>query len=191
MFILVLGLVLFIGVHSVAIAAPGWRSRQIAQRGELAWKGMYSLVSLVGFVLLIYGYGQARLSPVVLYAPPAGLRHLALLLMLPVFPLLLATYLPGRLQRAAKHPMLLAVKLWATAHLLANGMLADVVLFGVFLAWAVADRIAAKRRVTPHKVPGAPAGPRNDVIAIVGGLMLYVAFLFWVHVWLIGVSPLP
>ena len=143
----------------------------------------------VGLALIVLGYGLARQQPTLLYAPPAGLRHLALLLMVPVFPLLLAAYLPGRIQRAAKHPMLAAVKLWALAHLLANGSLADVLLFGGFLAWAVADRISLKRR-PPHAVPGAPAGATNDAIAIVGGLLLYALFVWRGHAWLIGVSPL-
>jgi uncharacterized membrane protein len=190
MTLLILGLVLFLGIHSVSIAAPAWRDAQVAQRGEGAWKGLYSLVSIAGFVLLIYGYGLARQSPVVLYTPPAATRHIALLLMLPFFPLLFATYLPGRIKTAAKHPMLLAVKLWALAHLLANGTLHDVILFGAFLAWAVADRISVKRRSVARVVPGAPASPMNDVIAIVGGLIAYAVFVIWAHRWLIGVSPL-
>ena len=189
MTLLILGLVLFLGVHSVAIVAPGWRDAQVARHGEHAWKGLYAVASLVGFVLLVYGYGLARQSPVVLYTPPAALRHAALLVMLPVFVLLFAAYLPGRIKTAAKHPMLLAVKLWAAAHLLANGNLADVLLFGGFLAWAVADRISLKRRPA-RAVPGAPAGPMNDVIAVVGGLAVYALFLFWAHAWLIGVRPL-
>ncbi len=187
---LIVGLVLFLGIHSVAIVAPAWRDAQLAKRGEAVWKGGYSIVSLLGFALLVYGYGLARQSPVVLYTPPPGLRHLALALLLPVFPLLLAAYLPGRIQRAARHPMLLSVKLWALAHLLVNGSLADVLLFGGFLAWAIADRIAVKRRTVPHRAPGAPAGRFNDVIAVVGGLALYLLFVMWAHVWLIGVSPL-
>jgi uncharacterized membrane protein len=190
MSLLVVGLIVFLGVHSVSIFAPAWRDGQLALRGERTWKGLYAIVSLVGFVLLVYGYGLARQAPVVLYTPPQGLRHFALLLMLPVFPLLFAAYMPGRLQRAAKHPMLLAVKFWATAHLLANGTLADVLLFGAFLAWAVADRISVKRRATPRSVAGAPPGAFNDVVAIVGGLVVYAVFLFWAHRWLIGVSPL-
>ena len=158
--------------------------------GEPMWKGAYALIALAGLIMLVYGYGFARLDPVVLYSPPAGLRHVALLLMVPVFPLLFAAYLPGRIQRWAKHPMLLAVKLWATAHLLANGTLADVVLFGAFLAWAVADRISVKRRAVPGSVPGAPPSRLNDYIAIFGGLLVYVVFLFWAHSRLIGVSPL-
>lgn len=189
MTLLILGLVIFLGVHSVAIVAPAWRDAQLARLGELPWKGLYTVVSLIGFALLVYGYGLARQSPVVLYTPPIWTRHLALLLLLPVFPLFLAAYLPGRIKAAAKHPMLLATKLWATAHLIANGTLADVLLFGGFLAWAVADRISVKRR-PPRAVPGAPASPVNDLIAVAGGLALYAWFLFGLHAWLIGVRPL-
>src|SRR5437868_5836855 len=118
MSLLVVGLILFLGIHSVSIVAPAWRDAQVERRGERLWKGIYALVSLVGLIVLIHGYGVARQTPVVLYTPPPALRHVALLLMLPVFPLLFAAYLPGRIQRAAKHPMLLAVKFWAAAHLL-------------------------------------------------------------------------
>ena len=189
MTLFIVGLAVFLGVHSVGIFAPAWREAQIARRGDAAWKGLYSVVSLLGFVLLIHGYGVLQQAPVVLWTPPSALRHIALLLMLPVFPLLLAAYLPGRIKTAAKHPMLVATKLWALSHLLANGNLADVLLFGGFLAWAVADRISLKRRVA-RTVPGAPARPVNDVIAVVGGVALYIVFLLWGHRWLIGVSPL-
>lgn len=187
--LLILGLVLFLGVHSVAMGAPAWRERTIARLGEIPWKGVYALLSLVGLVLIVWGYGLARLEPVGLWSPPTWLRHVALLIMLPAFPLLLAAYLPGRIQTAARHPMLASVKLWAFAHLLANGNLADVLLFGSFLAWAVADRISLKRRTSPP-VPGAPPGPANDLIALVGGLLLYGAFIGGLHTWLFGVSPL-
>ena len=192
MVLLLVGLVLFLGIHSASIVAPRWRQRQIAARGAGAWKGLYSIVSAIGLGLLIYGYGLARYDGVVLYEPPAALRHFALLLMLPVFPLLVAAYVPGRISRATKHPMLLAVKFWATAHLLANGTRADVILFGAFLVWAVADRISVKRRPADerHAVPGAPPRPFNDVIVIVVGLVIYAAFLGGLHRWLIGVSPL-
>lgn len=189
MTLFLIGLVLFLGIHSVAIVAPAWRDAQAAHNPG-AWKGIYAVVSIAGFALLIYGYGLARQSPVVVWTPPTGMRHIALLLMLPVFPLLLATYLPGRIQAAAKHPMLLAVKFWALAHLLANGMLVDLILFGAFLVWAVLDRIAVKKRAVPRAVPGAPPSALNDLIALVGGLAIYVAFLFWAHLRLIGVSPL-
>ena len=188
MVVLVLGLVLFFAVHSVSIANEAWRDRMVAKHGERVWQGVYAVLAVVGFVLIVWGYGLARQEPLVVYSPPAWLRHVAMLLLVPVFPLLLAAYLPGRIQAATKHPMLAATKLWAFAHLLANGMLADVLLFGAFLAWAVVDRISMKRRV-PRAVPGAPPSKANDVIAVVGGLALYVAFVFWLHTWLIGVAP--
>ena len=193
MIVFIVGLVLFLGIHSISIVAPGWRMAQVARRGEGAWKGLYSIVAAVGLALLIVGYGMARREPVVLYTPPAALRHLALLVMLPVFPLLFAAYLPGRIRSAARHPFLLATKLWATAHLLANGTLVDVLLFGSFLVWAVADRISVKRRAVAeaHDAPAAPPRAMNDAIALVGGLVTYVVVVFWAHRWLIGVSPLP
>ncbi len=189
MTLLLLGLLLFLGIHSVSIFAPGWRDAQVAARGQGAWKGIYSVLAGVGLGLLIYGYGLARQAPVVLYTPPAAMRHVAMLPLVPVFPLLFAAYLPGRIKAAAKHPMLLAVKFWALSHLLANGTLADVLLFGGFLAWAVADRISLKRRPV-RTVTGAPAGPANDVIAVVGGLALYAATVMFLHRWLIGVAPI-
>lgn len=189
MAVLVAGLLVFLGLHSVAIVAPRWRDAQVARFGEGRWKGLYALVAAVGFVLIIVGYGIARQSPVVLYVPPVALRHVAALLLLPVFVLLLAAYLPGRIQSATRHPMLLATKLWATAHLLANGNLADVLLFGGFLVWAVADRISLKRRV-PRAKAELPAGRFNDAIALVGGLVLYGLTVAFLHRWLIGVSPM-
>ena len=188
--LLIVGLVVFLGVHSVAIVAPGWRDAQRARMGEGAWKGVFTLASVLGLVLIVYGYGLARQAPIVLYTPPSWARHLAAVLLLPVFPLLLATYLPGRIKSAAKHPTLLATKLWALAHLIANGTLADVLLFGGFLAWAVADRISVKRRAVQRPLPGAPPGPMNDVIALVAGLALYAVFVLWAHRWMIGVAPL-
>jgi uncharacterized membrane protein len=189
MVVLVLGLVLFLGMHSVAIVSPGFRERVGSRLGQGAWKGLYTLVSLAGLVLIIYGFGFAREAGVVLYTPPSWLRRAALVLMLPVFPLLIAAYLPGRIQTAAKHPMLASVKLWAFAHLLANGLLADVVLFGSFLVWAVADRISLKHRA-PRTKPNAPPGRWNDAIAVVLGLAIYVLTIRWLHGWIFGVSPL-
>jgi len=188
--IFLVGLLLFLGIHAVSIAAPRWRDGQVTRLGEGPWKGLYSGIAAVGLGLLIWGFGVARQAPVVLYTPPPALKHLALLVMLPVFPLLLAAYLPGRIKTWSKHPMLLATKLWATAHLLANGTLLDVLLFGGFLAWAVADRISIKRRPA-RPVPGAPPRPFNDAIAVVAGLALYAAFVLGLHRWLFGVSPLP
>ena len=188
MAILILGLLLFLGAHSVSIFAPAWRDA-MAARSEAAWKGGYTLVSIAGFALIIVGWGIARSQPVVLYTPPGGLRHLAAALMLPVFPLLLATYLPGRIRTATRHPTLVATKLWALAHLLANGTAADVALFGGFLAWAVADRISMKRR-TQRALPAAPPGRWNDAIAVVAGLAIYAAFVFDLHGRLFGAAPL-
>lgn len=188
MAMLVLGLVIFLGTHSVSIVAPEWRNAMARGVGEWGWKGVYGIVSIVGFVLIIQGYAAARLEPVVVWVPPAPMRHLAALLMLPVFVLLLAAYLPGRIQRAAKHPMLVATKLWAVAHLLANGMLADIVLFGAVLAWAVADRISLKRR-EPRATPALPASALNDVIVVIGGLALYGFFAMVLHTRWIGVAP--
>jgi uncharacterized membrane protein len=192
MLLLILGLVLFLGVHSVSIVSADGRNRLVKQMGEGPWKGLYSLVSLAGFVLIVVGYSAARQAPVLLYTLPNGFRHLAAVLMLPVFVLLLAAYLPGRIKTATKHPMLLAVKLWALAHLLANGTLADVLLFGGFLAWAVVDRISVKRRTAAGQLragPVLPGSKANDAIALVGGLGLYVLFVVWAHAWLIGVRP--
>lgn len=187
---LVTGLVIFFGVHSLRIFATAWRDRMVARLGAGPWKAVYSVASLVGIVLIVGGYAAARLEPVVLYNPPYWLRHVAMLLMLPVFPLLLAAYLPGRIKAAVKHPMLTATKAWALSHLLTNGMLADLLLFGAFLAWAVIARISAGKR--PQPAPGAaPPSIRNDVIAVVGGLLLYAVFVMVLHTRLIGVPVMP
>ena len=184
--VLLLGLVIFFGGHSVSIVNDPWRDRMVAKMGEWPWKGLYALVSIIGFMLIVWGYGLARHDPVVVYTPPGWLRPVAMVLLVPVFPLLLATYLPGRIQAAAQHPMLVATKLWAVAHLLANGMLADVLLFGAFLVWAVLDRISMKHR-TQRPVPSVPPSRVNDLIAVAGGLALYAAFVLWLHGWLIGI----
>ena len=190
MAILVVGLIIFLGIHSISIVAPVFRDGVAARMGAGPWRGVYSLISIIGFVLLIWGYGLARREPVMLYNPPFWTRYVTAVLMLPVFPLIFAPYFPGRIKAALKHPMLVAVKLWAVAHLISNGMLADVVLFGAFLAWAVADRISYKHR-TQRPLQTAPPSPRNDVIVTVVGLVLYALFLFWLHAKLIGVQPIP
>jgi uncharacterized membrane protein len=184
---LVLGLVGFLGVHSFSIVAHGARTGLVARYGEGAFKGVYAIVSVASLMLITWGYGEARLDPVQLWVPPTWARHLVWLLMVPVFPLLVAAYAPGKIRSAVGHPMLTAVKAWAFAHLIANGTLADLLLFGGFLAWAVADRISLKRR------PGATRSPKRgwgvgDAVAIVGGLVLYGAFFVWLHPLLIGVS---
>ena len=190
MTILVVGLIIFLGIHSISIFAPSFRDGMAARLGAGPWRGVYSLISLIGFALLIWGYGLARREPVVLYNPPFWTRYVAAVLMLPVFPLLFAPYFPGRIKAALKHPMLVAVTLWAVAHLISNGMLADVVLFGGFLMWAVADRISYRHR-TQRPLQGAPPAPRNDIIVVVVGFVLYVLFVFWLHQKLFGVQPIP
>ncbi len=184
---LIIGLVLFLGMHSVSIFAEGFRN-SVAAKSDLGWKAIYGVVSLLGIFLVVKGYAAARLDPVILYTLPMGFRHLSALLMLPVFILFFAPYLPGRIKTATKHPQLIAVKLWAVAHLLVNGTVADVVLFGSFLAWAVADRISMKRR-TVRATPAAPVSALNDVILVVLGLGAYMAFAFWAHAAWIGVAP--
>jgi len=188
MTLLIVGLVIFFGIHSISIVAHPLRERLVAAIGVGPFKGAYSLLSLVGFLLMLAGYSALRLEPRLLYVPPAGLQHLAALLMLPVFPLLLAAYLPGRIRRVAKHPMLVAIKFWALAHLLANGMLADVLLFGSFLVWAVLDRISLKNRA-PRATPAAPERAGNDLLVVVGGLLLYAVFVYDLHQRLFGVAP--
>ncbi len=189
MAMLIVGLALFLGIHSVAIVAPGLRARALDKLGETGWKGLHGLASIVGFVLLVRGFAMARAAPLVLYSPPGWMRHVTFLFMLPVFPLILAAYLPGRIKTALKHPMLAAVKFWAFGHLLSNGTLADVLLFGGFLLWAVLDRISLKRR-PPQRIQTAPARPYNDALAVVAGLALYAFFIGWAHLRLFGVSPL-
>lgn len=184
---LILGLILFLGAHTLPMYAQSEAALK-KRLGEGPFKGIYSVVSAVGIVLIVYGYGQARAAgPALLYSPPVWMAHLVMLLMLPVFVLLFATYFPGRIKAAVKHPMLIAVKTWALAHLLANGDVASVVLFGAFLIWAVADRISLKRRGLAGGVAAGEGAARNDAIAIVGGLAVYGLFVWQLHIWLIGV----
>lgn len=187
MLALVLGLILFLGIHCISIVAEPLRNRAVAI-SEIGWKLFYALVSLLGLWLITTGYAESRLDPSIIYVTPGWMRHLAALLLLPVFVLFLAPYFPGRIKRIAAHPQLIAVKLWAVSHLLVNGSLADLILFGSFLAWAVADRISMKRR-QQRPLPGAPESGFNDVILIVIGLVLYGVTAIWAHKWLIGVAP--
>ncbi len=190
MTLLIAGLIIFLGVHSMRIYADGWRSAQIAQRGESTFKGLYSVVSVVGLALIIVGYGQARQSPIMLWSPPLWARHLSALLMLFAFVLLVAAYVPrNRIRAVVKHPMVLGVKVWAAGHLLANGTLADLLLFGGFLTWAVFNFRAARRRDRIHGRIDAKATLAGDVATIVIGAALWAAFALYLHVWLIGVRP--
>ena len=190
MLLLVVGLVVFLGVHSVRIVADDWRSARIAAWGERRWKLAYTVASLIGFVLIVHGYGQARQATTILYQPPTWSRHVAAALVLVAFILVAAAYVRGtRIKAAVGHPMILGVKVWAFAHLLANGTAADVVLFGAFLVWAVVDYAASRRR---DRLAGVtyPAGPlRQDAIAVVAGTLAWVIFAFWLHGPLIGVRP--
>ncbi len=188
MTIFLLGLLIFLGIHSISIINEPWRDRIVNTMGEWPWKGAYSLVAIFGFVLIVWGYGIARPYSIELYSPPLWLHNISLLLLLPVFPLLVAAYFPGRIKAATSHPMLLSTSLWAVAHLLANGSSTNVILFGSILAWSALDRISVQHR-QPRPIPGAPSSKYNDVISLVLGIGLYLAFLFWLHLPLIGVSP--
>lgn len=190
MTLLLTGLLIFFGIHSVSIVNRPWRNHLAQSLGEAQWKGLYSLIAIAGFACMVYGYGIARGTPSMLYTPPNWLRHATLLLMLPVFPLLLAAYLPGRVKSFARHPMLAATACWALAHLLANGGLHAVLLFGSFLLWAVVDRVTVTYRTEPVAAPVAGSA-LNDVIAVLGGLALYVLMMVWGHAKLIGVPVLP
>lgn len=187
---LILGLVVFLGVHSVRIVAEDWRTQTRARIGENTFKGVYSALSLLGFALVVWGFGVAREMPVLLWSPPVGMRHAASLLTLIAFVLLAAAYVPRNAIKArVHHPMVLAVKSWALAHLLANGGLAHLVLFGAFLLWAVLDFIASRRR---DRALGTtyPAGTATGTgITIVVGVVAWAAFAFWLHGLLIGIRP--
>ena len=191
MSMLILGLILFLGVHSVRIFAEGWRGRFIAQRGAGAWKGLYSVVSIVGFGLILWGYGLAREQPIALWAPQLWARHLAALLMLFAFILLAAAYVPGNGIKAwVHHPMVLGVKVWALAHLLANHTLADALLFGSFLVWAVLNFRAARQRDRAANTR-YPAGTLGGTLgAVAAGIVVWAVFAFWAHRFLFGVAPL-
>jgi uncharacterized membrane protein len=191
--LLVLGLVIFLGTHSFSMAR-GSRAALIGRIGEGPYKVLYTLLSLAGIVLVAIGYGQYRANGYIpVWEPPVWTRHLALLLVLLAFICFVAAYLPGRIKARLKHPMLAGVKIWAFAHLLANGDLGSILLFGSFLAWAVLARISAKRRdvAAQHGGTAAPAGWRNDILAVAIGTVVYLAFVFWLHPWLIGVPVLP
>lgn len=191
MAVLILGLVVFLGVHSVRIFAADWRRERIARHGEPMWKAIYSLIAIAGFVMIVWGYGIARTDPTVLWTPPLWTRHLAALLTLPAFVLLAAAYVPGnRIRARLRHPMVLGVKLWAIAHLIANGTLADLLLFGSFLVWAVLDFRSSRQRDRAAGIaPAARGGAGADAVAIAAGLGGWVAFAFWLHGPLIGVRP--
>jgi uncharacterized membrane protein len=191
MTLLIVGLVLFLGVHSTRIFADGWRGAQIARLGEKPWKGVYSLVSIVGFVLLVWGYGMARSNPLPLWTPPLWGAPVAGVLMVVSFVLLAAAYVPrNQIKARLHHPMMLGVKVWAFAHLLANHTLADLLLFGSFLVWAALGYRAARAR---DRAAGTvyPAGTASaTAVTVIVGVALWALFAFWLHRVLIGVSPM-
>lgn len=190
MTLLILGLVLFLGVHSVRIVAEGWRGDFIAKRGLGAWKGLYSIASLVGLVLIVWGYGQARQQPVLLWAPIPGAAHAAALLTLVSFVLLAAKDVPGNgIKARVHHPMVLGVKVWAFAHLLANHTLADLLLFGSLLVWSIASFAAARRRDRAAGTTYPPGRLSRTLLTVVAGVAVWAVFAFWLHGWLIGVRP--
>ncbi len=189
MALLIVGIIVFLGIHTLP-TSPGLREAVVGRLGESGYKGLFSLLSIAGFVLLVYGFAHAPFIPV--WSPPTWTRWVAIVLMLPAFIFLVAAYVPGQIKAKLKHPFLVAIKTWALAHLIANGDLASIVLFGSFLAYAVYDRITLKRRQPTSliEVTGS-GGRRNDLIAIVLGVVLYVLFLVWLHPLLIGTAPLP
>lgn len=190
MTLLLLGLIVFLGVHSVRIFADGFRTRMIAKIGLNPWKGVYTVLSLVGLVLIVNGYAASRAEGGFLWNPPRWTFHVTALLTLFSFILAAASYVPGtRIRARLGHPMVMGVKVWAFAHLLSNGRVGDVVLFGAFLAWAVADYISARRRDRAAGTVYPVLGISRDFIAVVGGLVAYFMFAFWLHFWLIGVKP--
>ena len=193
MILLILGLVLFLGMHSVRIVADDLRSRFVARRGLNAWKGLYALVSIAGFVLVCIGFGQARQQAAVLWSPPRWTHDAAALLTLAAFILVTAAYVPGNgIKARLKDPMILGVKSWAAGHLLANGTLADVVLFGSFLVWAAFDFRAARQRRRAGAEPAVAAVKRGrSAITVVVGALAWMLFAFHLHQWLIGVAPFP
>ncbi|WP_323121325.1 NnrU family protein [Burkholderia alba] len=190
MLVLILGLLIFLGIHSIRIVAADWRAAQIARYGDQRWKGVYSVVSIVGFVMIVWGYGLARDGATWLWVPPAGIRHLTVLLTAAAFVLFAAAYVPGtRIKALVGHPMLAGVMVWAVAHLLANATLHAAVLFGAFFVWSLTDFLVSRARDRKAAVR-YPAGPATrDGVAIVAGLAAWALFAFVLHGWLIGVRP--
>lgn len=188
---LLLGLLLFLGVHSVRIVAEAWRKQCITRWGRGAWMGLYSIASLAGLLLVVWGFSAARVHAVYLWHPPVAMRHIAALLTILAFVLVVAAYVPRNAIKARlHHPMVLGVKLWAFAHLLANGSLAHALLFGSFLLWAVLSFKAARRR-DKALATVYPAGTTfGTAFTVLLGVLVWAVFAFWAHGVLIGVRPM-
>lgn len=193
MLTMVVGLLLFFAIHLVP-TQPELRNGLVERFGTAAYKGIFTAVSLLGLFLIVKGYGKLQVMPGKnpdLWYPPIGMRHATLALMLPAMILLVAAYVPSRIRDVVKHPMLAAIKIWALAHLLSNGDLASIVLFGSFLAWAVFDRISVKRRAALGPLGAKSGGPiLNDVLVVGAGIALYLLLLHGGHKFAFGVSPL-
>jgi uncharacterized membrane protein len=188
--ILVAGLVLFLGMHATRIPNDQRRSGMIARLGKNKYRTIYTVVSIVGLVLIVYGYGQARLEPIFVWSPPAATRHIAALLMLFSMILLAACYVPmNHLKAKLQHPMTLSVKLWAFAHLIANGTLADIILFGSFLVWAILTFKSARKRAVPMGFTGDGPTKVGTMMTVIVGVLAWLIFAAWLHVHLIGISP--
>lgn len=191
MAILLLGLLLFLGVHSIRILADGWRGAMVARLGLQRWKGLYSLLSIAGFVLLIVGWGRAKAGAVSLWSPPAWTAHLGALLTAVAFVLVTAAYVRGnQIQAALHHPMVLGVQVWAVAHLLANGTQLHLVLFGSFLVWAFLSYLAARRRDRALGTAYPPGALPRTLLTVAVGLGLWALFTFYLHERWIGAAPL-
>ena len=191
MFWLIAGLLLFIMNHSIRLAVPDWRQRFMEQYGTNTWKALYSLFSLAGLCLIVYGYGQTRDDPVFLWTPPLAMRHIALLLTWLAFVLLAAYGVRGNHIKAwLGHPMYAGVKLWAFAHLIANGRLGDVLLFASFLMWAIAGFAISRRRDRLQGLVPPPGQTSRTLLTLVIGTVAWALFTFWLHGLLIGVAPL-
>lgn len=190
MTLLIIGLIIFLGSHSCRIFAESWRNNMIDRLGEVKWKGLYTIVSLIGLVIVVIGYGQARQNPVVLWQPATYLLHIAVLLNLVAF-IFLAGSSPSNnaIRLKLKHPMILGVKVWALAHLLANGTLADLILFGSFLLWAVLDFRSARKRPV-HMAEKAVISTKATIVVVISGIVVWAVFVFGLHQYLFGVSPL-
>ena len=185
--VMILGLALFLGVHTVSMQRA-LRAQIIASMGAGGFKIVYSLASAAGLALIIWGFARYRATGWIdIWHPPVAFKHIAVALMLPAVILVVASYVRGRIYTTLKHPMLTGVKLWAAAHLLANGDLGSIVLFGSFLAWAVCDRISLKHRSDAGAPPIPVGGPGNDLIAVAVGLVAYLALAFAFHPVVIGV----
>lgn len=190
MTVLILGLVLFLGVHSARIVAEPARRRFIAQRGEGTWKGLYTVASVAGLALIVWGWGLARAQPVLVWNPPVGTRHAASLLVLLAFVVLAAAYVPGNpIKARLHHPMVLGVKVWALAHLISNGFLHEIVLFGAFLVWAVLSFRAARARDRADGVTYPAGTAARGAVTVAVGIGLWALFAFWAHGFLFGVQP--